>query len=446
MGIKIYRAYLFSLGIFCALALHAQNTWIKFPQPVLTRSATFPNWEAIATADPFVLKDGDTLKMWYSGSGWLTSSDDCPHVRMGYAWSLDGTTWNEHASNPVLNISSDSSDFDYDGIETPSVIKDFSAPSIQRYKLWYAGRKSRCSSINDHKFGYAYSPDGVNWTKYAGNPVMVGGDTSQWYNTFISNPSVIQENGSYKMWFTAPDLVVNGQPTDGKGNIGYATAPDGITWTVYSAPVLTAGAQGNRDSASIAEPSVLKISSTYYMFYSSLSQWNVENFQEGYATSVDGINWAKSISNPVLKIGGSSAWDRYWASHAGLIYDSTTAQFRMWYTGRDTATISSLTGYFWDIGYAHSDIETGIQVIPESQLSLFLFPNPAADQLTILNVPYYNIREINLINQLGQVQKVKWICDEKQQSIDISDLSNGLYFISLKTSEGLLNSKFLIQR
>lgn len=60
------------------------------------------------------MKDSDTLKMWYSGSGWLTAGDDCPHVRMGYAWSLDGINWNEYTQNPVLNISSDNSKFDAD--------------------------------------------------------------------------------------------------------------------------------------------------------------------------------------------------------------------------------------------------------------------------------------------------------------------------------------------
>ena len=252
------------MGLLSSPTVTAQIDWIKYTTPVLNRSTVFPNWKGSATADAFVMNDNDTLKMWYSGSGWLTATDNCPHVRMGYAWSLNGINWNEYAKNPVLDINADTSKFDADGIETPTVIKDITAPQNKRYKLWYAGRKARCQPINDHKLGYAFSPDGINWTKYAGNPVLVPGDSSSWFNTFISGPSVIVESGIYKMWFTAPDLVINGQPTDGKGNIGYATSVDGINWTVYPSPVLMAGAQQNWDSASIAEPSVIKVGNTFH--------------------------------------------------------------------------------------------------------------------------------------------------------------------------------------
>lgn len=219
--------------------------------------------------------------MWYSGVGWQTATDPCPRIRIGYAWSLDGIIWNEYPGNPVLTHSSDTSKFDSDGVETPTVIKDMSAPASQRYKLWYAGRKAQCQHINDHKFGLAYSPDGINWTKYSGNPVLEPGGSSSWYNTFISSPSAILNVGIYKMWFTAPDLVFNSQPTDGKGNLGYATSQDGINWTVHPSAMSVAGEQSNWDSASIAEPSVIKIGDTFQMFYSALDQWTIENFQVG---------------------------------------------------------------------------------------------------------------------------------------------------------------------
>jgi predicted GH43/DUF377 family glycosyl hydrolase len=280
-----------------------QNNWTKHPFAVLPHSASFPIWNGIASADAFVMKDNDTLKMWFAGSGWTSPSDTIAHVRVGYAWSTDGINWVEYPNNPVVDISLNSSDFDSDGIETPTVIKDLNAPPTERYKMWYAGRKSLGSGVNDHKFGYAYSPDGINWTKYSGNPILSSGSPSDWYNTFISSPSVIKEGSTYKMWFTAPDLIANGQPTDNKSNIGYATSTDGINWSVYPAAVLIAGSQSNWDSAAAAEPSILKIGNAYHMWYSALDNWTVENFAVGYATSLDGINWTKDMSNPVLDIG-----------------------------------------------------------------------------------------------------------------------------------------------
>ena len=328
------------------------SNWVKHSNPVVYRSAIYPNWKGIAAADAFVMKDNDTLKMWYAGSGWLSSTDDCAHLRIGFAWSLDGINWNENPSNPVLDRSTNPNDFDYDGVETPTVIKDLNAPPNQRYKLWYAGRKLSCTTVQDHKIGYAYSPDGINWTKNSENPVLVPGNSSDWFNTAVYGPSVILENGSYKMWFTAQDVIFNDQPTDGKGNIGYATSANGINWLVYPEPVLVAGSQNNWDTAVCAEPSVIKIGNSYHMFYSALDSFDVENFQVGYALSSNGIDWVKSQQNPVLTVGSIGKWDEYWASHPTAIYDTQDSKFKIWYTGRDREIINSLTDYFWDIGYA----------------------------------------------------------------------------------------------
>lgn len=425
------RVVVFTSLFFCCIAItgDAQTNWTKHPVPVLLRSGVFPDWKGLAVADASVLEENDTLKMWFSGSGWLTAGDDCPHVRMGYAWSLDGINWNEYAGNPVLDTGSDTSDFDYDGIETPCVIIDSSAPPAQRYKLWYAGRKARCQPINDHRFGYAYSPDGINWTKYAGNPVLSPGTPADWYNVFVSSPSVVFDNGVYKMWFGAPDAYANNQPTDGKGNIGYATSPDGINWTVYPSPVVIAGDQNNWDSAAVSEPVVIKTGNTWHLFYSALDTWAVEHFQVGYAHSADGINWIKSTLNPVLQIGGAGQWDRFWASHPAVIYDPQQNKFRMWYTGRDTANISSITGYYWDIGYAESSFLNNITGHGTAKTKLLLYPNPAGEELFVSGAAGAYVQVFDAFGSC--------LFDEQlpgNNRIPLSDWPAGMYFVCLKNN------------
>ncbi|MBK8488720.1 MAG: T9SS type A sorting domain-containing protein [Chitinophagales bacterium] len=425
----------------------AQINWTKHSTPVLSRSAVFPDWKGLATGDAFVIHDNDTLKMWYSGVGWLTATDDCPHVRMGYAWSVDGIIWNEFAGNPVLDISADTSQFDSDGIETPTVIKDISAPVNERYKLWYAGRKASCQPINDHQIGYAYSADGISWTKYNDNPVLSPGSDVDWYNTFISGPSVILEEGIYKMWFTAPDLIFNSQPTDGKGNIGYATSLDGIHWEVFPSSVLIAGAQDNWDSASIAEPIVIKVGSKYYMFYSALNQWAIENFQIGFAESTDGINWTKSTENPVLQIGNTNEWDRYWATHPTVIYDSIANKFKMWYTGRDTAIIDSIMGYYWDIGYAESIFST-TELIENTNknTTLHIYPNPNNGIFTlVLPDTFYEDAVVRIYNSTGElITQLSYLYNE-ENTLEIQ-LPDGLYILTLQNEKGFLKEKLIIQK
>lgn len=408
------------LTLFVISLATAQEKWDKHLTPVLNRSAMFPNWKGLATADPFVIKDQDTLKMWFSGSGWLSSTDDCPHVRIGYAWSFDGKTWTEYPGNPILDMGTNLSDFDADGVETPSVLKNQTAPANQRYQMWYAGRNSRCVPVNDHKFGYAYSPDGIHWTKYAGNPVMVPGNSSEWYNTFISGPSVLLENGIYKMWFAAPDAFINGQPTDGKGNIGYATSADGISWSIHPQPVLIA------NGASAAEPSVFKKENKYYMFYSTLISWDNETFEVGCAISSDGITWENTPTNPVLKTGLPGQWDSFWASHPTAMYDRASDKFMMWYTGRDTSKITDVNGYHWEIGYAEST---------KSTKSFSISPNPVTAILSVsLSGKWTSNPQFLMYNTIGQL--VFSFIMSGNLNVNISQLAAGIYIVQSTENEG----------
>jgi hypothetical protein len=67
--------------------------------------------------------------MWYSGnkSNWAD--------RIGYAWSLDGITWEKYAGNPVLDVG-EAGDWDDQWAGRCRVLKD---AATSMYKMWYAG-------------------------------------------------------------------------------------------------------------------------------------------------------------------------------------------------------------------------------------------------------------------------------------------------------------------
>lgn len=417
----------------CHNLAFSQTNWSKYSIPVLERSASFPDWKGLATADACVIRHNDTLKMWFVGSGWMNEFDDCPHVRIGYAWSMDGIVWNEYAGNPVLDIGTDSTDFDYDGVETPTVIFDEGAPISERYKMWYAGRNSRCSFENDHKLGYAISPDGVHWTKYEGNPVFQAGPEDSWFNSFVSSPTVIKRADDYQMWFTAPDLVLNDQPTDGHSNIGFATSTDGVNWDLFDEPVLIAGSEDNWDSAACAEPSVVYYDNHYYMFYSALDTWDIENFQVGFAFSTDGVHWSKAIENPVLTIGEMEEWDAYWASHPAVLFDPIAGRFEMWYTGRNTEAIEALEGYYWDIGFASTP--TLLQLIQMTRTNLRFYPNPCFDFLTIQLFKTTDKIEIHSISG-SSIDNANITYSDSSAMVDFSETNSGIYLITIVSDEG----------
>ena len=101
------------------------------------------------------------------------------------------------------------------------------------------------------------------------------------------------------MWYTGANSI-------GVHQIGYATSADGIDWQKHPQnPVLKVGAPGCWDSDYVGYPEIIKIGTTYHMWYAGTDNFNnYPAFRMGYATSSDGINWTKAESdNPVLPVG-----------------------------------------------------------------------------------------------------------------------------------------------
>ncbi len=80
-------------------------------------------------------------------------------------------------------------------------------------------------------------------------------------------------------------------------------------WTAFPGnPVLEPGAEGEWDSWNLATANVLKVVDTYHMYYEAGSE-GVIDYQIGHATSTDGIQWTKDPANPVIAFGDSGVWD-----------------------------------------------------------------------------------------------------------------------------------------
>jgi len=85
----------------------------------------------------------------------------------------------------------------------------------------------------------------------------------------VSPNFMLVEGGVYKLWYHGGGYFMGGQGTRyGAARVGYATSPDGMTWTKYAGnPVLDVGASGAFDDEQVAEPRITKIGTTYRMYY-----------------------------------------------------------------------------------------------------------------------------------------------------------------------------------
>lgn len=275
-------------------------------QPVLGYGAS-GEWDDAVVWNPAVIKDGDTLRMWYTGhNDSLLIKSTVGNI--GYAWSLDGINWNKYDGNPVLQ-----GDLEWEGghLNECAVIKDGDT-----LKMWYGADWTRSPSdyvvSSAKRIGYAESMDGKNWIKYP-DPVLEVGSDSAWDSDFIVPHTVIKEENGYKMWFWAgrPGFPIQ---LESLPQTGMATSPDGIHWIKYddpsttealyanSDPVLKVGSALNWDAHRAIDPIVLPTDTGYEMWYSGLLGPVTSNTLQkiGYATSDDGIVLTKWPDNPII--------------------------------------------------------------------------------------------------------------------------------------------------
>jgi hypothetical protein len=241
-------------------------------------------------------------------------------------------SWTKHSGNP-LNLHGASGSWDQ-SLFVPCVIFN---GDLNRYEMWFTA----WASNPNEGIGFAYSNDGITWTKNP-NPVLTPGPTG-WDSLNVGTACVIREGGSYKMWYTGFKSA-----TRYPHSIGYATSPDGINWTKHLVPVLEPGTQA-WEIAAVGCPSVIKVAGGYWMFYTGEVSNGIA--LTGRAFSTDGIIWQRDeANNPVLPAGETGTWDRNNFLPKVLELNNT---LYMWYTAESNPGVSGTA-----IGLATS-LDTG---------------------------------------------------------------------------------------
>lgn len=119
----------------------------------------------------------------------------------------------------------------------------------------------------------SYPTGMLDFVPYENNPVFEGTNTDTWDQRIRERGYILREDSIYRMWYTGyrdgPDETMH---------LGYATSPDGLTWTRYENNPLT-------DSGWVEDMMVVRHGDTYYMFAEGT------NDVAHMLTSTDGIQW-----------------------------------------------------------------------------------------------------------------------------------------------------------
>ena len=181
----------------------------------------------------------------------------------------------------------------------------------------------------------------VNWIKYSGDPVLPAGMYVEFDYLQAKQPSVLFDEGLFKIWYVGKNKT--------NEQIGYAESQDGIHW-IKKGPVLPLGQGGGFDAIHQNTPMVLKIGSTYHMWYGGYDgmHWSL-----GEAISSDGMTWEKK--GVILDRGEPGEFDSHSVLSPYVMYRDYI--YYLWYGGFD--------GCNWRIGFAksyngHSWVKEGV--------------------------------------------------------------------------------------
>jgi predicted GH43/DUF377 family glycosyl hydrolase len=180
------------------------RSWRRHGDPVFDLGPR-GSWDERGVADPYVIRAGGKLCMFYLGE------DRARRQRLGVAVSDDGLVWTKLRSNPILELGA-FGEFDENGLGEPAV---WGADG--RYWMLYTGR--------DHnevrRLGLARSKDGAHWEKLKD---VFAGD-QPWNSKVLCDATLLPSPEGVRVWFGGGDIA---HPVENiHGQIGFAVLVSG---------------------------------------------------------------------------------------------------------------------------------------------------------------------------------------------------------------------------
>ena len=178
-------------------------------------------------------------------------------------------------------------------------------------------------------------------------PVMVRGDA---YANYNYDPSVIYDNGTYRAYWCGAYIGHVGD------NILYAeSASLAGPWHAHgsSAPnsyndvFFSTGNYNNFDGLHVCDPSIIKVDSVYYMYYTGAHSPGANGPGAiGVASSVDGLTWTRlNNGNPIVSTVNQVPGDGYGVGEPTVTHVGTT-YYMMYNDHTSAAAYSNGAGEF----------------------------------------------------------------------------------------------------
>ena len=229
---------------------------------------------------PQVIRVGSEWWAYFMG----TNINGATQGQIGLAVSTDLTTWTVRPT-PVLSATPGS--WAATSLSEPFVMRD---PDSSGYLMFFEGWNATPIGI-----GLAFSPDGINWTQFAGNPVITP-TAATWDSGFVGEIAHVEVvNGTWRLWYS-------GRVPGGFRQLGMSSSSDGRNWTKYAGNPVISPTPGGPDAEEAASGTIAMVNGSYLMYYSCTP--GMTGFGICMATSTDGVSWAKAARAVLTATGG----------------------------------------------------------------------------------------------------------------------------------------------
>jgi len=224
-------------------------------------------WEDDLNRPAVLLRDG-LYHMWYTGQYLAGEANGTSHIF--YATSSNGVDFKRFQDTPVLYPCEE---WEKSALMCPNVIWDDDA---QMYRMWYSGGEQ----YEPNAIGYAFSRDGINWTKNSSNPIFSSDKSTAWEQHKVAACHVTKTDDRYLMFYV-------GFYNEDYAQIGIARSADGISkWQRHPLNPIIAPSPGNWDAEACYKPYTIFDGKKWILWYNG----RVGHFEQIGVAFHDGLD------------------------------------------------------------------------------------------------------------------------------------------------------------
>lgn len=157
--------------------------------------------------------------------------------------------------------------------------------------------------------------------KYSRAPIMDRSDEDPFT---ISYPSILSENGIYRMWYGS-NLKWGKIQDEMNHVIKYAESTDGIHWKRSNEIHVNLE---HPNEYALSKPVVIKTGDLYQMWYCYRANGNITTYRIGYAESRDGFKWTRKDNEVGIDV-SQEGWDSEMICY-GYVFDYNGGRYMLY--------------------------------------------------------------------------------------------------------------------